>query len=125
MARLRTCVLCGKKYEYCPRCDETKPTFYLKYCGENCRDISTIMNKYTFKHLNQEAAAMELSKLNLELDKYKEQDREYIEGILAVAKKPEPIVEEVEVQVEPEAETEVETEVEVEREKPFRRPKRR
>lgn len=123
MARLRTCVLCGKKYEYCPRCDETKPTFYLKYCSENCRDISTIMNKYTFKHLNQEAAAMELSKLDLELDKYKEQDRKYIEGILAVAKKPEPIIEKVEddvVQVEPE----IETEVEIAKEKSFRRTKK-
>ena len=128
MTRLRTCVLCGKKYEYCPRCDETRPTFYLKYCGENCRDISLVMNKYSFKHLSQDEAAAELSKLNLELEKYKEQDKKYIESILAVVKKPEPIVEEVkgddvqadEIQIESEP-----NEVEVEKERPFRRSKRR
>lgn len=128
MTRLRTCVLCGKKYEYCPRCDETRPTFYLKYCGENCRDISLVMNKYSFKHLSQDEAAAELSKLNLELEKYKEQDKKYIENILAVVKKPEPVVKEVkaddvqvdEIQIESEPD-----EVEVEKERPFRRSKRR
>ena len=114
MAHIRTCFLCGGKYDYCPHCDDTKPTFYLKYCGDNCHEIATVMNKYSFKHLTQEEAAMELLKLNVELDKYSEQNREYIKHILEVVKTP-----------EPEVVTEVEEEVEVEKEKTFRKSKRR
>ena len=102
MARLRTCVLCGKEYEYCPRCDETEPTYKLKYCSENCDKVALVMNRYAFKHLTQEEAAMELLKLNVELDKYNDHNREYIKNILDIVKEPEPQPEPtVEVKVEP------------------------
>jgi len=107
MAHLRNCVLCRSTYDYCPHCDETKPTFHLKYCSENCHNIALIENKYTFKHLTKEEAAMELLKCNVELEKYKENEREYIKSILEAVKTPEPVPDKVEV------------EVEVEEEKPF------
>ena len=93
MVHLRNCVLCGASYNYCPRCDETEPTYKLKYCSQNCNDISLVLNKYAFKHLTQEEAAMELLKLNVELDKYNDHNQEYIKNILDVMKKPEPKVE--------------------------------
>ena len=93
MARIRKCVLCGKEYEYCPRCDTTKPTFYLKYCGENCNKIAEILNLFQFGHVNQEYAAMELMKCDLKMDSYSEKTRKYIENILSVMKEPEVVVE--------------------------------
>ena len=112
MAHLRNCILCGTEYDYCPRCDETRPTFYLKYCGENCRDISLILNRYAFKHLTKEEAAEELSKCDLsKLESFNEKEREYIKEILK-APKPvvieEPVVEE-EVPVEESIEAPIES----------------
>ena len=94
MAHLRNCILCGTEYDYCPRCDDTKPTFYLKYCGENCRDIDLILNRHAFKHLTDIEAADELKKCDLaKLDKFNKTAKEYIEKILESAK---PAVVEVE-----------------------------
>lgn len=95
MAHLRNCVLCGKVYDYCPRCDATEPTYKLKYCSENCEKVALVMNKYAFKHMTQEEAAMELLKLNVELEKYNEHNQEYLKNILDVMKKPEPMPEPV------------------------------
>ena len=100
MAHLRTCLLCGSTYNYCPRCDETEPTYKLKYCGQNCNDIALVMNKYAFKHLTKDEAAAELAKLNVELDKYNDHNKEYLKGILKTeaAIMPEPTVPEAPVE---------------------------
>ena len=90
MARIRKCVLCGKEYEYCPRCDTTKPTFYFKYCGSNCNKVAEILNKFQFGHYNQEYAAMELMKCDLKMTEYSDKTRDYIRNILAVTREPEP-----------------------------------
>lgn len=116
MAHLRNCVLCGTAYEYCPRCDETEPAYKLKYCGQNCNDISSILNKYAFKHLTKEEAAMELLKLNVELDKYNDHNKNYIKDILEAVKKPDPM---------PEAEPMVEEEKPVEKKVTYKRPLKR
>lgn len=116
MAHIRKCVLCGSEYDYCPRCDETKPTFYLKYCSDNCNNISLILNKFAFKHLTDKEAASELAKCDLSsLDKYSAKMQAYVTGILTVGKEPEEVVE-VEQKIDAstdESPVEVETEVEV------------
>jgi len=92
MGRLRNCILCGTQYEYCPRCDDTKPTYFLKYCSENCKTISLILNQYSFKHLTKEQAIEELNKCDLsKLKNFEEKEKTYIESILKVDDVVEPI----------------------------------
>lgn len=87
MAHIRKCTLCGTEYDYCPRCDKTKDTFYLKYCSENCRDIALVINKASFDVITKEEAAEELSKLDLaKLGDYKERTKEFVEGIINTKK---------------------------------------
>lgn len=83
MAHLRNCTLCGTTYDYCPRCDETKPTFYLKYCSDNCKNISVIINKFGFKHLTKDEAAKELAALDLsKLEQFRDRVKETIKDIM-------------------------------------------
>lgn len=35
----RYCVVCGKKYVFCPNKNDGSPRWHLIYCGDNCRDI--------------------------------------------------------------------------------------
>jgi len=87
MAHIRKCILCGDEYEYCPRCDKTKPSFYLKYCSENCKEIALIDNKYKFNHLTAEEALNELNKLDLsKLESFNEIIKERIKKILSTKK---------------------------------------
>ena len=94
MAHLRNCTLCGTTYDYCPRCDETKPTFYLKYCSDNCKNISVIINKFGFKHLTKDEAAKELAALDLsQLEQFRDRVKETIKDIMKVEAPVEEVVE--------------------------------
>ena len=49
MAKLRTCKICGKQYEYCGHCPSKnliEPWRNL-YCSENCRDSFEVMGQYS------------------------------------------------------------------------------
>ena len=92
MAHFRNCTLCGTQYDYCPRCDETQPTYLLKYCGQNCKDIFLVLNKLQFGHITKEEAADELNKLDLsKLDKFSVGAKKVIEDVM----KTEKVIEEV------------------------------
>ena len=83
MAHIRKCTLCGTEYEYCPRCDKTKETFYLKYCSENCRDVALVINKASFNAITKEEAAEEFAKHDLsKLDLFSERTRKFVEDII-------------------------------------------
>lgn len=58
MAKIRTCVVCHGKYEYCGRCKEyaTLPTWYNAFCGVDCHEIELILNRYYHKHITAEDA---------------------------------------------------------------------
>ncbi len=83
MAHIRKCTLCGAEYEYCPRCDKTKETFYLKYCSENCRDVALVINKASFDVITKEEAAEEFAKYDLtKLSSFSERTRKFVEDII-------------------------------------------
>ena len=114
MAHIRKCAVCGSEYDYCPKCDETKPTFYLKYCSDNCNNISLILNKFAFNHLTKEEAAMELLKADLaNLDKYSAKKQAMIADILSTVKTPNEVV-----SIEDTIESVPNNEVEIEEPKP-------
>lgn len=67
---MRKCVLCGKEYEYCPSCpkDKSKALWHKLYDSENCRNIFTALNDYSFKLVTKEEAKELLSKCDLTLE---------------------------------------------------------
>lgn len=69
MAHERTCVVCGKVYKYCKRCQQYKhlPTWMYAYCSEPCREIYLITNKYEFDHITAEEALEQLSRLKVKV----------------------------------------------------------
>lgn len=64
----RICFLCGKHYRYCPTCspDINKPSWYVMWCSEQCKDLDQILAAHTMKHITTEEAKekIELLKLN-------------------------------------------------------------
>lgn len=65
---LRTCMLCRKKYSFCPVCnpeDKSKPTWYFCWCSDNCHEIDRIASAYEDGRITDIEAKEKLSKLDL------------------------------------------------------------
>lgn len=57
MARyVRSCILCGKKYEYCNTCSafQDKPVWMFSYCSEDCKDITSLLTDYIYNKISKE-----------------------------------------------------------------------
>ncbi len=57
MARYdRSCILCGKVYEYCNSCSafQDKPVWMFSYCSEDCKDITSLLTDYIYNKLSKE-----------------------------------------------------------------------
>lgn len=67
MSKIKTCIVCGKKYEYCGHCDKSgqENRWKTNYCSENCRDIFNIVSKYVNKHISVDDAKKGLVELDL------------------------------------------------------------
>lgn len=63
----RNCIVCGKKYEYCPHCGKGKPEEGWRnlYDSEKCKDIFSICSNYAFKHISAAEAKKKLDKYNV------------------------------------------------------------
>lgn len=85
----RTCFCCGNKYSYCPSCanDVNKPSWYLMFCSEECKEVNATLSQYTYKKINIKDAKALLNNVNvsnykneinknciLEISKYKATD---------------------------------------------------
>lgn len=62
MSKIKTCIVCGKKYEYCGHCDKggQETRWKVNYCSENCRDIFDIISKYANNHISIDEAKEKL-----------------------------------------------------------------
>lgn len=69
MAHERTCVVCGKKYQYCKRCKQFEhlPTWMFAYCSEPCKETYMILNKYDFGHIDASEAQEEINTYNVKV----------------------------------------------------------
>lgn len=87
----RKCILCGKKYEYCPNCsrDAKKEPWHTIYDSENCRNISKALTDYNLNKITKEAARDALSKCDLSV----ELNDHYRSEIDAIMTEPKPVVE--------------------------------
>lgn len=63
MAHERKCTVCGKTYQYCPRCKqyETLPKWKLNFDCEECKEVFDAVDKFIFKHITAEEAKKVLS----------------------------------------------------------------
>lgn len=63
MAHERKCVVCGKTYQYCPRCKqyEALPKWKLNFDCEECKKVYDAVDKFVFKHITAEEAKKILS----------------------------------------------------------------
>ena len=71
--KLRTCVLCGKTYSFCPVCnpeDSLKPTWYFCWCSDNCHEIDKVTSAFEDGRMTDIKAKEKLEKLDLSRKEY-------------------------------------------------------
>lgn len=68
MDKARTCIVCGKKYNYCPHCRSYNPyeTWRMIYCSNNCRNVFHIFDDYRANKVDAKEAYEKISKYNLD-----------------------------------------------------------
>lgn len=57
MARYdRSCILCGKVYEYCNSCSafQDKPVWMFSYCSEDCKDVTSLLTDFVYNKISKE-----------------------------------------------------------------------
>lgn len=87
----RTCHICGKKYSYCPSCpkDATKESWHTLFCSEKCKDIDSILSKYTYNKITSAKAARELTAIEADkIDIARANIKDAIDNIIEANKKP-------------------------------------
>lgn len=54
----RTCVVCGKHYEYCTNCDKflNYPTYMAMYCSQECVDLFDTLSSFEAGQTSKEDA---------------------------------------------------------------------
>lgn len=70
---LRTCVLCGKAYSFCPVCnpeDRLKPMWYFCWCSDNCHEIDEVTSAFEDGRMTDIEAKEKLNKLDLSRKEY-------------------------------------------------------
>lgn len=48
MGKKRTCLSCGKEYEYCPNCGNYSkfPKWMTEFCSEECKDVFNVVSSF-------------------------------------------------------------------------------
>lgn len=54
----RTCVVCGKHYEYCTNCDQfiNYPSYMAMYCSKECVDLFDVLSSFEAGQTSKEDA---------------------------------------------------------------------
>lgn len=62
----RTCVVCGKHYEYCTNCDRflNYPTYMTMYCSKECVDLFDVLSRFEAGQTSKEDAQKVLQGMN-------------------------------------------------------------
>jgi len=66
----RTCMCCGKKYEYCSHCNDFDPTETWKYLyhDKKCMGIAEVWYAYRGKEITKEEAKARMSEFKPNID---------------------------------------------------------
>ena len=85
MVYTRTCICCGKQYEYCPHCGESKnkPRWLVNYDDEGCHVAFQTVTDYLAKEITKEEAKEKLESVDLKNRKmFKASVSKYVDEIL-------------------------------------------
>lgn len=89
MAVKRTCVCCGKNYEYCPGCHrKDQPAWMATFCSEPCKELFNIISAYNVKRISKDVVKNYLSEHNVDSEKYVGPVRKVIEEVMKEDVKP-------------------------------------
>ena len=93
----KVCILCGKRYSFCSRCEEFDhlPRWMAIYCSDNCKKIFDAISAYNMKLKTKKEAAKILKECDLSRkSEFKESCQKYIDEILDIKEKfsQEPVV---------------------------------
>lgn len=88
----RTCILCGKVYQFCPSCrigGDPSETWRMLYCSDNCRKVFNILNDYHVgKKISKAEAKEKLKHCDMShVEEYTEQWQAVIADICMEEKK--------------------------------------
>lgn len=87
------CKVCGKEYQYCPKCKIVKPDYDAEmFCSHKHANIFEILSKHGCKLATAEETIAALEKYNLDSDKLSSSIRKHIAAIKSEVK-PEPVEE--------------------------------
>lgn len=97
MSKIKTCIVCGKKYEYCGHCDRTSvyQSWRSNYCSENCREVFKVCSDYVGNVINQKDAKAKLVKLDTSMSNIAKAINQNIKDIMAYKDKENAIVNEL------------------------------
>ena len=97
----KTCILCGKVYTFCNRCEEFDhlPRWMAIYCSDNCKEIFVTATNYKAGEITKEKAYERLSKCDLsDKNKFHQSVIDILDEILSTeekkVKKQEEVIEE-------------------------------
>lgn len=70
MAKDRTCLVCGRSYQYCGHCQGNKKieTWRNNYCSEDCRKVFNTCSNFEGKIISGEDAYKMLAETNVDLE---------------------------------------------------------
>ena len=76
MAKIRTCMICGKSYEFCNNCREyaQEPGWKILYHDEKCKMIGDLWYAYRGKEISKEDVRRAMSNVKPNIDKALEYD---------------------------------------------------
>lgn len=81
----KKCIICGKTYSYCPSCnhDVNKPSWYMIFDSENCKNIYDICVDYRDGVIDKQVAYEKLKDCDLSgLKDFASSTKKQIEEIL-------------------------------------------
>lgn len=87
---IRTCIICGKTYKYCPNCGygSKDETWRYIYDSEMCNKIFDILSAFENKHIKKDEAKRQLEELNIPKDtEFKADIKKQIDAIMGAENK--------------------------------------
>lgn len=84
MAKDKECLVCGKKYKYCPHCNKNGvvDTWKNTYCSKECRTIFNTCSNYVGNIITKEEAYNIMSGLNINMDTISKSVKSTVEDIM-------------------------------------------
>ena len=107
----RTCIVCGKKYSYCPHCKSNQANQQWRYLfhDEKCMEIANLLYAYRGSEIGKDEARKRMSNVTPNIEdalKYDSLTAKDIKAIMGVEEKP---IEQSDISEEVHDESKIET----------------